>query len=82
VIDEHVRATMKQILKEVQDGTFAKQWIAENEAGRPNFKKMRETEAALQIEAVGKQLREMMPFLQKPKKAVPAAAAVGAREDR
>jgi len=83
VIDEHVRATMKQILKEVQDGTFAKQWIAENEAGRPNFKKMRETEAALPIEVVGKQLREMMSFLQKPKqKATPVAAAVGAREDR
>jgi len=83
VIDEHVRATMKQILKEVQDGTFAKQWIAENEAGRPNFKKMRETESALQIEAVGKQLREMMAFLQKPKqKAAPVTAAVGAREDR
>ena len=83
VIDEHVRATMKQILKEVQDGTFAKQWIAENEAGRPNFKKMREAEAALQIEAVGKQLREMMSFLQKPKqKAAPVAAGVGAREER
>ena len=65
VIDAHVRETMKQILKEIQDGTFAKQWIAENEAGRPNFKKMREDEAALQIEAVGKQLREMMSFLQK-----------------
>jgi ketol-acid reductoisomerase len=83
VIDEHVRATMKQILKEVQDGTFAKQWIAENEAGRPNFKKMRETEASHPIEAVGKQLREMMSFLQKPKqKAAPVAAGVGAREDR
>jgi ketol-acid reductoisomerase len=83
VIDEHVRATMKQILKEVQDGTFAKQWIAENEAGRPNFKKMRETEGALPIEVVGKQLREMMSFLQKPKqKAAPIATAVGAREDR
>jgi len=83
VIDEHVRATMKQILKEVQDGTFAKQWIAENEAGRPNFKKMRETEAALPIEIVGKQLREMMSFLQKPKqKATPVAAGVGAREER
>ena len=83
VIDEHVRATMKQILKEVQDGTFAKQWIAENEAGRPNFKKMRETEADLQIEKVGKQLREMMSFLQKPKqKAAPIPAAVGAREER
>jgi ketol-acid reductoisomerase len=83
VIDEHVRATMKQILKEVQDGTFAKQWIAENEAGRPNFKKMRESEASHPIEAVGKQLREMMAFLQKPKqKATPVAAAAGAREDR
>jgi ketol-acid reductoisomerase len=83
VIDEHVRATMKQILKEVQDGTFARQWIAENEAGRPNFKKMRESEASHPIEAVGKQLREMMAFLQKPKqKAAPVAAGVGAREDR
>jgi ketol-acid reductoisomerase len=81
VIDEQVRATMKQILKEVQDGTFARQWIAENEAGRPNFKKMREAEAAHPIEAVGKQLRQMMPFLQKPKQKA-APAAVGAREDR
>src|SRR6516165_2126963 len=83
VIDEHVRATMKQVLKEIQDGTFAKQWIGENEAGRPNFKKMRETEANLPIEAVGKSLREMMSFLQKPKqKAAPVPAAVGAREER
>jgi ketol-acid reductoisomerase len=83
VIDAHVRETMKQILKEVQDGTFARQWIAENEAGRPNFKKMREDEAKHPIEAVGKQLREMMAFLQKPKqKAAPVPAAVGAREDR
>src|SRR6266581_3149068 len=83
VIDAHVRETMKQILTEVQNGTFAKQWIAENEAGRPNFKRMREEEAKHPIEAVGKQLREMMSFLQKPKqKTEPAAAAVGAREDR
>src|SRR2546422_4416516 len=54
VIDEHVRATMKQILTEIQNGTFAKQWIAENEAGRPNFKKMRLDEANQPIEAVGK----------------------------
>src|SRR5215510_2422505 len=78
VIDARVKETMKQILKEIQDGTFAKQWIGENEAGRPNFKKMREDEAALQIEAVGKRLREMMSFLQK--KPAPVAATVGARE--
>ena len=81
VIDERVRETMRQILTEIQNGTFAKQWIAENEAGRPNFKKMREQEAAHQIEAVGKSLREMMSFLQK-KASAPAVAAVGAREER
>src|SRR3989441_1119782 len=81
VIDSHVRETMKQILNEVQNGTFAKQWIAENEAGRPNFKKMREDEAKHPIEAVGKSLREMMSFLQKPKqKSAPVGAAAGARE--
>src|SRR4030095_4020544 len=67
VIDSHVRETVQQILKEIQDGTFAKQWIAENEAGRPNFKRFREDDSKLQIEAVGKQLREMMSFLQKKK---------------
>src|SRR5436190_2122670 len=80
VIDSRVRETMKQILNEVQNGTFAKQWIAENEAGRPNFKKMREDEAKHPIEAVGKSLREMMSFLQKPKQKSPAGAAAGARE--
>jgi ketol-acid reductoisomerase len=81
VIDSRVRDTMKQILKEIQDGTFAKQWIAENEAGRPNFKKFREEEAKHPIESVGKSLREMMSFLQKPKqKTAPVGAAVGARE--
>jgi len=81
VIDSRVRETMKQILTEVQNGTFAKQWIAENEAGRPNFKKMREDEARHPIEAVGKSLREMMSFLQKPKqKSAPVGDAVAARE--
>jgi ketol-acid reductoisomerase len=83
VIDGHVRETMKQILTEVQNGTFARQWIAENEAGRPNFKRMREEEAKHPIETVGQQLREMMSFLQKPKpRPEPAAAAAVAREDR
>jgi ketol-acid reductoisomerase len=83
VIDARVRETMKQILTEVQNGTFAKQWIAENEAGRPNFKKMREEEAKHPIEVVGKQLREMMSFLPKPKqKQAPVVAAAGAREEK
>ena len=83
VIDANVRETMKKVLTEVQNGTFAKQWIAENEAGRPNFKKMREDEARHPIEVVGKQLREMMTFLPKPKqKQSPVVAAVGAREEK
>ena len=67
VIDEHVRATMKQILKEIQDGTFAKEWIAENHEGQPRFKAMREAEANHEIEAVGERLREMMSFLKSTK---------------
>src|SRR5438128_7625120 len=81
LINENTRAIMRDVLRDVQNGTFAKQWIAENEAGRPNFKKMREDEAKHPIEAVGKSLREMMSFLQKPKqKSAPVGAAAGARE--
>ena len=65
VIDAHVRANMEQVLKEIQDGTFAKEWIAENHEGQPRFKAMREAGAAHEIEQVGAQLREMMSFLKK-----------------
>ena len=67
VIDEHVRATMKQILTEIQDGTFAKEWIAENHEGQPRFQAMREAEANHEIEEVGERLREMMSFLKSTK---------------
>jgi ketol-acid reductoisomerase len=63
VIDAHVRETMKQVLKEIQDGSFAARWIAENEAGSPEFKKMREAGRDHQIEKVGASLRKAMPFL-------------------
>jgi ketol-acid reductoisomerase len=65
VIDEHVRANMQQVLKEIQDGTFAREWIAENHEGQPRFKAMREAGASHEIEQVGAQLREMMSFLKK-----------------
>ncbi|MCH8155631.1 MAG: ketol-acid reductoisomerase [Proteobacteria bacterium] len=61
VIDEHVRATMKQVLTEIQDGTFAKEWIAENHEGQPRFKAMREADANHEIEEVGEQLADR-PF--------------------
>jgi ketol-acid reductoisomerase len=75
VVDEKVRASMKQILSEIQSGKFAKEWIAENEAGRPKFKVMREQDKNHSIEVVGATLRAMMPFLKKTRKAPSAAAA-------
>jgi ketol-acid reductoisomerase len=51
------------MLKEIQSGEFARKWIAENEAGCPNFKAMREQDRNHPIEVVGARLRTMMPFL-------------------
>jgi ketol-acid reductoisomerase len=66
VIDDHVRATMKRLLREIQDGSFARTWILENQAGRPNFLARRRNEADHLIERVGAELRAMMPWLKKP----------------
>ena len=63
VIDEHVRQTMRQILKDVQDGSFAREWILENQAGRPSFLALRKQNAEHQVEQVGKELRGMMKGL-------------------
>lgn len=65
IITEKTRKEMKKILKEIQKGRFAKEWIKENEAGRPNFNKLLEEGDNHQIEKVGKQLREMMPWMKK-----------------
>jgi ketol-acid reductoisomerase len=54
---------MRQMLKEIQSGEFAKKWIDENENGLPNFKKLREQDRNHPIEVVGSKLRNMMPFL-------------------
>jgi ketol-acid reductoisomerase len=54
---------MKKILKEIQTGKFAKEWIAESEAGRPNLNATAGRRPMHQIEEVGAQLRSMMPFL-------------------
>lgn len=63
VVPSSSKAEMKKILTEIQDGTFAKEWIKENEEGTPNFKKMGEETRAHQIENVGKELRDLMPFI-------------------
>jgi ketol-acid reductoisomerase len=63
VIDDHVRANMKVLLERVQNGEFAKDWILENQCGRPSMKKWAEREKNHLIEKVGKELRKMMPWL-------------------
>jgi ketol-acid reductoisomerase len=63
VIDELVKEEMGQILAEVQNGSFATEWILENQAGRPGFNAMKKREAEHPIEVVGKELRGMMPWL-------------------
>jgi ketol-acid reductoisomerase len=63
VIDQHVRENMRQILREIQNGSFAREWILENQAGRPQFLAMRRMEAEHPIEEVGAELRGMMSWL-------------------
>ena len=63
IITDETRKEMKRILAEIQDGTFAKAWIAEHEAGRPNFNATRLKEQDQPLEQVGAKLRSMMPFL-------------------
>jgi ketol-acid reductoisomerase len=67
VIDEHVRETMRRILTEIQDGSFAREWILENQAGRPGFMALRRQNAEHPIEQVGAELRAMMPWLKEKK---------------
>jgi len=64
VVDDSARAAMKTILAEIQDGTFAKNWIAENEAGMPEFKRKMNADLEHPIEKVGANLRGRMDWLQ------------------
>jgi ketol-acid reductoisomerase len=66
VINAAVKDEMRKILGEVQNGSFAQEWVAEDEAGRPNFTKLESEGAAHPIEEVGKKLRGLMPWLGKP----------------
>jgi ketol-acid reductoisomerase len=63
IINDETRQAMRQILTEIQDGTYAKAWIGENARGRTTFNATREREQHQQLEEVGARLREMMPFL-------------------
>jgi len=63
IIDEHVREEMRRILGEIRDGTFAREWVAENRAGRSRFDRLRAAGKEHPIEIVGAELRSMMPFV-------------------
>jgi ketol-acid reductoisomerase len=64
VIDEKVKENMQKVLKDIQSGAFAREWIAENDEGLHRFKQLRKQNAEHPIEEVGKQLRDMMPWLE------------------
>ena len=63
IVSEETRYEMSQVLKEIQDGSYARNWIAENEKGRPWFEAERQRQQSHLIEQVGASLREMMPFV-------------------
>jgi ketol-acid reductoisomerase len=63
IITEDSKNAMREALKRIQSGEFAKEWLAENENGCPNFKKMREADANHPVEQVGKELRKMMTWI-------------------
>ena len=60
IITDETKKEMKKVLSEIQDGSFARNWILENQAGRPSFNARRRQEATCQMEEVGKELREKM----------------------
>ncbi len=63
IISEPTRQAMKDVLREIQSGDFAREWIAENRAGQESFKRMREEQSGHQVELVGKELRAQMDWI-------------------
>jgi ketol-acid reductoisomerase len=59
IVDEHVRATMKKLLEDIRDGSFARELIAEEDAGRPRFTALRRMAAKHPVEQVGQELRDL-----------------------
>ncbi len=74
IITDQVKAEMRRVLTEIQDGTFAAEWIRENEIGRPRYRELREVGKRHPIETVGARLRTMMPFVSAGKQKVADAS--------
>lgn len=74
VVTPATKKQMQKILKEIQSGKFAREWIAESESGRTKFNELRDAGAKHQIEEVGKRLRSMMPWISAGKQKVSEAS--------
>ncbi len=81
IVTDETRAEMRRILREIQTGQFAREWILENQAGRPSFLATRRMEAEHPIETVGRELRGMMSWLQ-PAAAQPEPVKAPARKGK
>ena len=73
VINDETRARMKEVLEDIQNGNFARQWIAENQAGKPEYQRMWDEDLAQPVEKVGAELRKHMAWLQSEAPEQPAA---------
>lgn len=67
IITDETRQEMRRVLREIQEGVFARSWILENQVGRPNFMSRRRLESEHQVEVVGRELRNMMSWREEPK---------------
>ena len=79
VVNDDTKARMKEILKDIQTGVFAKGWILENQVGRPQFNAINRAENNHPIEKVGRELRALMPFIKKPVHVKKEVAVHGSR---
>src|SRR6476659_9892266 len=82
VITAETRAAMRRILDAVQDGSFAREWLAENRAGRERFEQLRRADRNHEIERVGAELRAMMPWSEEGKRAGGAVAQRGSGTEK
>ncbi len=80
IVTDETRAAMKKILSDIQDGTFARTWVAEHAAGKPSFNEYRKKAAAHPIEAIGAQLRKLMPWFDADKKSMASAGGGGSSD--
>jgi ketol-acid reductoisomerase len=67
IITDETKSEMKNVLEEIQSGTFAREWVLENQAGRPSFLAQRRRDAEHPIEEVGARLRKMMTWIKPPR---------------